>query len=65
MHDKKSLVDLLNSYLAIEGILNSRVFSEDTKQKAYIALKLLNEQFAEIMEDYQRTESEHGKGKAA
>ncbi len=65
MPDKKSLVDLLNSYLAIEGILNCRILSDETKQKAYIALQTLNQQFAEALGEYEQTHSEHYKGKAA
>ncbi len=65
MPDKKSLVDLLNSYLAIEGILNCRILSDETKQKAYLALQMLNQQFADAMGEYERTNGEHPKGKAA
>ena len=62
---KKSLVDLLNSYLAIEGILNSRVLSDETKQKAYEALKLLDEQFSEIIGEHENEGTTDPKDKAA
>jgi hypothetical protein len=44
-HDE--FVHLLNSYLAIEGLLESRFLSEETRQKAYQALAELNRQLDE------------------
>jgi hypothetical protein len=47
----KPLLELLNSYLAIEGLLQSRLITEETRRKAYLALKTLNLQFAQALDD--------------
>jgi hypothetical protein len=57
----KPLLELLNSYLAIEGLLQSRLITEDTRRKAYLALKTLNQQFSQALDDYFAEESDHSK----
>jgi hypothetical protein len=62
----KSLLDLLNSYLAIESLLNNRYISTDTKEKALRALHQLNEQFLSIINSKQEEPEKSGdKGVAA
>jgi hypothetical protein len=48
---EKSLLDLLNAYLAIESLLSSRYISEDTRSKAVDALRTLNQQFKDLVQE--------------
>jgi len=50
---EKSFSELLNAYLAIESLLESRFVAEDTRKRAYEALQTLNQQLSELMDERQ------------
>ena len=47
----KTLSEFLNAYMAIESLLSSRYISDETRQKACEALKALNQQLAQLLEE--------------
>jgi len=51
MSEEKVLLDLLNSYLAIEALLESRYISETTRHRAVENLKRLNEELSKYLEE--------------
>ena len=53
---EKSFVDLLNAYLAVESLLNSRYISFDTRERALHTLRNLNEQFADLLRQHDQND---------
>ncbi len=58
--DKKSLLDLTNAYLAIEGLLQSRLLSEETRQSLAEILEQLNRESEKLLSEHAaELEAEH------
>lgn len=48
---EKSLLEILNSYLAIEALIGSRQISEKTRREAYDTLEALDQLFADQLKE--------------
>jgi hypothetical protein len=48
----KALLDLTNAYLAIEGLIQSRVLSAETHQQLKVTLEFLNKESERLMEEH-------------
>jgi hypothetical protein len=57
-----SLLDLTNAYLAIEGLLQSRIMSQETRHKLEEVLKILDQ---ESERELQKADKAKGKSSAA
>ena len=49
----RDLLGLTNAYLAIEGLRESRLLSENTRQKLKDALTVLNHESEEIVKEHE------------
>ncbi len=61
----KSLLNLTNAYLAVEGLLKSDVLSADTRRKLEKTLKLLDKEAAKLMREHADRQKDHSLGQAA
>lgn len=57
-----SLLNLTNAYLAIEGLLQSRILSQETREKLEDVLKILDQ---ESERELQKADKGKGKSSAA
>ena len=55
----KALLDLTNAYVAIEGLLQSRVLSDETKAKLQEALNMLDRESAELLNEHAKEDHQH------
>ena len=49
---KKQLLDLTNAYLAIEGLMKSRVLSVETREHLQATLELLDHESEILMQEH-------------
>ena len=59
------LLELTNAYLAIEGLLKSRVLSAETREKLELAMRVLDEESAREMKKHAENEHLHHKNAAS
>lgn len=63
---EESLMEIINSYLAIEGPIASRYISEKTRHEASETLEALDKLFAEeLREHYEHNDHDHQSNQAA
>jgi hypothetical protein len=55
----KSVIDLMNAYLALEGLLESRILSDQTKLKLSEAMELLDKESMTLMNEVASQDDTH------
>jgi hypothetical protein len=58
-------LELTNAYLAIEGLLKSRILSAETREKLEQAMKVLDEESAREMKKHAENDQLHHKNAAS
>ena len=55
----KSLLDLTNAYLAVEGLLKSDLLSDETRSRLRKVLKLLDKESAKLLREHAEHDKQH------